>query len=566
MKHAFLVCAAAAALAIGLACPALAQVSGAFSATLSGFQPTSAYSQLAVSTVSSRVMLPFGTTVIVYNTGASAAYVTLGDSTVTATTSGALIQPQSWMAFTSGSNTYLAGVTSSGTTALTISGGMAGAGPSFPTGSAGSPNANVVSVQGVSGATALPVTGTFWQTTQPVSIASLPALAAGANTIGAVTQASGPWTVNQTQINGAAANTGTGASSAGTARVAVSTDSPGGALANPGYQYLTDGTNTVSVKPASTAAAATDKSLVVQINPQQVPPVSLSRINGSATVTSATGVQEVGIVGHAGVAVDATVAPGAAPTNMIVGGLQYNSSAPTLGSGQTAGLQGDSSGNLKVNVASLPALASGANTIGKVDLLGTSGAPMDVAEGGATAAANALQMGCVYNASAPTLTSGYGGAVQCDSNGRQLVTVANANANGQQTMTNSSPVVIASNQSAIPVNPQLQTAHGLTKVVAIGVTNSGVSIFSGQHQLMKVDCDNNNAALTYLQMFDATAGVTVGATAPSDFKPLQPSSGGGWMASLAGPQYATGLIVAATTGPTNGVASTNAVNCSFFYN
>ncbi|MGO9511207.1 MAG: hypothetical protein ACLPXZ_29185, partial [Mycobacterium sp.] len=38
-------------------------------------------------------------------------------------------------------------------------------------------------------------------------MASLPALATGANTIGAVTQASGPWTINQTQINGSAVST-----------------------------------------------------------------------------------------------------------------------------------------------------------------------------------------------------------------------------------------------------------------------------------------------------------------------------------------------------------------------
>jgi hypothetical protein len=37
-----------------------------------------------------------------------------------------------------------------------------------------------------------PVTGTFWQATQPVSLASLPALATGSNVIGAVTQ-SGTW-------------------------------------------------------------------------------------------------------------------------------------------------------------------------------------------------------------------------------------------------------------------------------------------------------------------------------------------------------------------------------------
>jgi hypothetical protein len=61
-----------------------------------------------------------------------------------------------------------------------------------------------VAVQGVNAyvTNTVPVSGTFWQTTQPVSIASLPALATGGNTIGAVTQASGPWTFNLTQIDG----------------------------------------------------------------------------------------------------------------------------------------------------------------------------------------------------------------------------------------------------------------------------------------------------------------------------------------------------------------------------
>ena len=74
-------------------------------------------------------------------------------------------------------------------------------------GTAGSPSGGVFSIQGVSGGSAVPVSGTFWQTTQPVSLASLPALASGSNTIGAVTQASGPWTINLTQINGNTAAT-----------------------------------------------------------------------------------------------------------------------------------------------------------------------------------------------------------------------------------------------------------------------------------------------------------------------------------------------------------------------
>src|SRR5260370_32329107 len=62
-------------------------------------------------------------------------------------------------------------------------------------------------------------------TTQPVSIASLPSLAAGSATIGAVTQASGPWSTNVTQFGGAAIATGTGSSGAGVPRVTVSSDS-----------------------------------------------------------------------------------------------------------------------------------------------------------------------------------------------------------------------------------------------------------------------------------------------------------------------------------------------------
>lgn len=46
----------------------------------------------------------------------------------------------------------------------------------------------------VSGANPLPVSGTFFPTTQPVSLAALPALPTGGNVIGAVTQ-SGAWSV-----------------------------------------------------------------------------------------------------------------------------------------------------------------------------------------------------------------------------------------------------------------------------------------------------------------------------------------------------------------------------------
>ena len=142
-------------------------VTGITSASFSGFTPTPAYAQLAVGATSARVALPAGTVVIVYNTGANAAFVALGNSSVVATTSGDVIQPNSWMAFTVGTAGYLAAIETAGATTLNISGGAglptgagggSGNGGSVPTGSAGSPSASVVTVQGpTSGGAAVPV-------------------------------------------------------------------------------------------------------------------------------------------------------------------------------------------------------------------------------------------------------------------------------------------------------------------------------------------------------------------------------------------------------------------------
>jgi hypothetical protein len=120
----------------------------------------------------------------------------------------------------------------------------------------------------------VPVTGTFWQTTQPVSgtvaatqsgtwnigsITSLPTLA-NVTTVATLT--------NQAQMGGQAIAMGTGVRTAGTQRVTIATDdvvptSQSGVWSN----RITDGTNTVAVKAASTAPLATDPALVVSLGP-----------------------------------------------------------------------------------------------------------------------------------------------------------------------------------------------------------------------------------------------------------------------------------------------------------
>ena len=176
--------------------------------------PASVGTPIVVTTSGVTGTLPSGTVVVASNVGSNTAYCALGASSSTAQQP---IPAGGWFAFNVGSATQLTCLTSTGTTTINMVGGYGqptgaggggsgggGGGGSVPTGSAGSPTASVVSVQGVSGGTGIPVTGTFWPATQPVSLASLPALVAGSATIGAVTQASGPWTMNLTQVDGTA--------------------------------------------------------------------------------------------------------------------------------------------------------------------------------------------------------------------------------------------------------------------------------------------------------------------------------------------------------------------------
>ncbi|MDE2022113.1 MAG: hypothetical protein KGI71_04380, partial [Patescibacteria group bacterium] len=114
----------------------------------------------------------------------------------------------------------------------------------------------------------------------------------------------------------------------------------------------------------------------------------------------------------------------------------YNTVAPTLTNGQVGFAQLDANGNLNVNVAA--GAASGC--------AGTAGTPcvVNIQNWGA----GAVALGAMAN---------YGtspGAVKVPG---VNAFVTNTNANGQATMANSSPVVVASDQSAIPFTPSAGT-------------------------------------------------------------------------------------------------------------
>jgi len=184
-------------------------VQGSLSASLSGFAPAGAYATLSVSTTSGNVALPAGSTIVVYNTGANAAFVKLGASGGAATTGNDMVAPGGALALTVGTNAYLAAITASGTTMLNISGGAG-----LPTGWGGGSGGGGTVAQGTAAAASgawpfyLAVGGAAVGPGNALSVqpgaGAAWSLAAGTNTIGSIANTSfaatqsGTWSVGLT--------------------------------------------------------------------------------------------------------------------------------------------------------------------------------------------------------------------------------------------------------------------------------------------------------------------------------------------------------------------------------
>ena len=181
---------------------------------------------LGISNVSANVALPFVSTtnkwaVVWPSSGASASniFFSLGTSnTVAATTSSPPLLPGG-ECINIGPSTYLAGISSSGTATLQIKMmpqcplGMGFAGNNISVSTSTLPTGAATSANQATGNGYLSIIATNSGAATP----------AGSNTIGAVTQASGPWTANITQLGGVAISTGAGATDSGTQRVVLAT-------------------------------------------------------------------------------------------------------------------------------------------------------------------------------------------------------------------------------------------------------------------------------------------------------------------------------------------------------
>ena len=143
------------------------------------------------------------------------------------------------------------------------------------------------------------------------------------------------------------------------------------------------------------------------------------------------------------------------------------------------------------------------------------------------------------------------------------------NPNGQATSANSSPVVIASDQSAVAVTGSINVLPGTTGGWSVSsqtaLTNVKVAVKTSAATLGGYMFYNANPAAAYIQVFDiALASVTLGTTTPTYTIPIPPASAAHIEFTL-GINHATAITVAATTTATGSSAPSTALAGFFLY-
>lgn len=324
-------------------------ISGTFSASLSGFTPSGNYATLAVPSGSSSAAtnLPAGspTVVVFQNTGSNGASISFGATAATATEIQVPSNSSVPLTVPSGATQFTAyGV--GGTTNLVVLGGT-GLFTGFGGGSAGGGSGSNASVGSTGSAVpgsgtyiaannggtltglasdsaglkvdasgqTVPVSGTFWQTTQPVS-GTITANQGIANT------AANAWTV--TPVIGGAVN----------------------ASGNPLFVQLTAGAATIG-NVGGLGTAGTPSGGVVSI--QGVASGTAVPVSGTVAATQ-SGNWTSRVVGNAGGIMDAAGQNATSAANELLVAAQFNTTPTTLTTGNMSPLQMDSAGNLLVNI------------------------------------------------------------------------------------------------------------------------------------------------------------------------------------------------------------------------
>jgi len=218
-------------------------------------------------------------------------------------------------------------------------------------------------------------------------------------------------------------------------------------------------------------------------------------------------------------------------------------------------------------------LSAGTANIGDVDVLTVPadpfGANADAASATTSISAKLRAIATALGTTALDLGVGTGGSRTL----RMAIDTASQNANGQATMANSTPVVLASDHSVIQTAPQPLATGGLSVFRSLDMDETEEEVKATAGCLYKLRITNRTTSVRYVKLYNATAAnVTVGTTTPidtipvpanaSDYTVLTESFGG------LGLTFSTALCIAATTGFADndtGAPGTNDVIVSAYY-
>jgi hypothetical protein len=228
---------------------------------------------------------------------------------------------------------------------------------------------------------------------------------------------------------------------------------------------------------------------------------------------------QVKLLGNSGAIFDAAQ-NAAAPANELLEGGTYNSTLPTITTGNSSQIQldakgqqlmdlnyvngaavatgnGTNGGAIRVAIASdntafavNATLQAGSATVGKVDLLGNAGAIMDFAGQNAASPANSLQIGGQFNTTPTTLATGDSSPLQLNSAGQLLVACSGCSA--------------ASTVSLVP-----ETTGGVSaKHFVAAASDNATNLKSSAGQIYSLDGYNNAAYPVYFKLYNSASSPT----------------------------------------------------------
>lgn len=188
-------------------------------------------------------------------------------------------------------------------------------------------------------------------------------------------------------------------------------------------------------------------------------------------------------------------------------GAAFNTTAPTVSSGQVVDLQVDANGNLKTIIENFPSTQAVSGTVAVSGVAGTvavSGAGTSLADGATFTRGTTVEtpIAGVVDGTTPTLTAGKAAALSLTTSGQLNVNVGNGVASGT-----------AGTPSANVITTQPIAGTSYHNNVQAATTGSVFTWKSTGGNLYSVLGQNTGSSVVYLHFFDTSSAPTLGTTA-----------------------------------------------------